>query len=148
MVGRMPTHAQSLAGPRTESPVSVPMPTSPNEAATAAAEPPLDPAVVLYVLTASAGASSKASHRKVQTDASCQMVCEQAHALASYGLRTTPKREPCGQQFRRDKRWQCTCAYRQCAIRVHCGYWLTLDSRGLMANSPMSVFASMMAPAF
>ena len=74
MVGRMPTHAQSLAGPRTESPVSVPMPTCapdwlpslksaahgvantasneadlptrPKEAATAAAEPPLEPAVV------------------------------------------------------------------------------------------------------
>ena len=78
MVGRMPTHAQSLAGPRTESPVgalqqlcwgedngqdqlrhvcspqhkrtapvSVPMPTSPKDAAMPAAEPPLDPAVVL-----------------------------------------------------------------------------------------------------
>jgi len=47
MVGRMPTHAQSLAGPRTESPVSVPRPARPKDAATAAAEPPLEPAVVL-----------------------------------------------------------------------------------------------------
>jgi hypothetical protein len=45
IVDRMPTSAWCADGPRIELPVSVPKPTSPRLAATAAAVPPLDPAV-------------------------------------------------------------------------------------------------------
>ena len=45
IVERMPTSAWCDDGPRIELPVSVPSPTSPKLAATAAAVPPLDPAV-------------------------------------------------------------------------------------------------------
>ena len=44
MVGRIPTKALCDEGPRIEFPVSVPKPTAPRFAATAAAVPPLDPA--------------------------------------------------------------------------------------------------------
>jgi hypothetical protein len=45
MVDRMPVSAWCEAGPRIELPVSVPRPMAPKFAATAAAVPPLDPAV-------------------------------------------------------------------------------------------------------
>ncbi len=45
MVDRMPTSALCADGPRIEFPVSVPSPTVPSLAATAAAVPPLEPAV-------------------------------------------------------------------------------------------------------
>ena len=45
IVERMPTSAWCDDGPRMELPVSVPSPTSPKLAATAAAVPPLEPAV-------------------------------------------------------------------------------------------------------
>src|SRR5262249_8242051 len=45
MVDRMPTSAWCDDGPRIEFPVSLPNPTSPRLAATAAAVPPPDPAV-------------------------------------------------------------------------------------------------------
>ncbi len=44
MVERMPTSAVCADGPRIELPVSVPIPTVPKFAATAAAVPPLEPA--------------------------------------------------------------------------------------------------------
>ena len=44
MVGRMPTRLVWDDGPRMELPVSVPSPTAPKLAATAAAVPPLEPA--------------------------------------------------------------------------------------------------------
>ena len=47
-VERIPTSAVWEAGPRMEFPVSVPSPTSPRFAATAAAVPPLDPAVTRF----------------------------------------------------------------------------------------------------
>ena len=45
IVERMPTRLVCDAGPRMELPVSVPRPTAPKFAATAAAVPPLEPAV-------------------------------------------------------------------------------------------------------
>jgi hypothetical protein len=45
MVERMPTRLVCEAGPRIELPVSVPRPAAPKFAATAAAVPPLEPAV-------------------------------------------------------------------------------------------------------
>ena len=45
IVDRMPTSAWCDDGPRIELPVSLPRPTAPKFAATAAAVPPLDPAV-------------------------------------------------------------------------------------------------------
>ncbi len=44
MVGRMPARLVCDDGPRIEFPVSVPSPTAPKLAATAAAVPPLEPA--------------------------------------------------------------------------------------------------------